>query len=249
MIRNEARDFQQMAPRAQRYSPPGGSAHAPNVDGIERAVSTAGGVAMLALGLRRSGMAGMLQAILGVALLARGITGRCAVKRALTATPYERDFAKEHGWHSVTAVSTGITIKRPREEVYAYWRNFNNLSHFMEHIEHIEVLSSSRSRWTVKAPMGQTVEWVAHVTEDIPNERIAWETEYDADVRSSGWVEFNDAPDGIGTEVQALIVYEPPGGRIGHLAARLWHEDPATQAQDDLRRLKKILEAGEAARP
>lgn len=231
-----------------RYAPPGADrgGHAANVHGAERIASGVAGAALLWQGLRRGGLPGVLQVLLGGALLARSATGHCLVKRSLAATPYERRYAQEHGWHSATAVSASVVIQRPRPEVYAYWRNFNNLSHFMGHIERIEMLSSKRSRWVVKAPLGQTVEWVAHVTEDIPDERIAWETEYDADVRSSGWVEFRDTPDNAGTQVQALIAYEPPGGRVGHLAARLWREDPATQAGDDLNRLKVLLET---ARP
>lgn len=244
MIDQDRREPDPIGPQVRRYAPPGADrgGHAANVQGAERWASAGAGVALLVTAMRRGGAAGLLEALLGGALLARSVTGYCPVKRNLIATPYERRLAQEQGWHSATALSASLIIRRPRHEVYAYWRNFNNLSHFMEHIERIEVLSSNRSRWVVKAPLGQTVEWVAHVTEDIADERIAWETEYDADVRSSGWVEFRDTPDGTSTQVQALIAYEPPGGRIGHLAARLWREDPATQAHDDLLRLRNILE-------
>jgi len=235
--------------QAQPYLPP--DAHPPgpiNVQGFERVASVSGGVVLLARGLRQGGVAGLFQAVVGGMLLARGVTAKCPVKRALAATAFEKQLAQENGWHSATAITTRIIIRRPRNQVYAYWRNFNNLSHFMKHIERIEMLSDNRSRWVVKAPAGQTVEWTAHVMEDVPDRRIAWETEYDADIRSAGWVEFEDTPDGRGTQVSVMIAYEPPGGKLGHLAARIWHEDPATQLCEDLENLKAILEAG-ADRP
>jgi len=235
--------------QVQPYLPPDALPSGPtNVQGLERLASTSGGVVLLARGLRQGGVAGLLQALVGGALLARGVTAKCPVKRALAATSFEKQLAQENGWHSATAITTRITIRRPRSQVYAYWRNFNNLSHFMTHIERIEMLSDNRSRWVVKAPAGQTVEWTAHVMEDVPDRRIAWETEYDADIRSAGWVEFEDAPDGRSTQATVMIAYEPPGGKLGHLAARIWHEDPATQLCEDLENLKAILEAG-ADRP
>lgn len=219
--------------------------HSPNVRGTERAASGLGGAALLAMALRRGGLSGLLQAAVGTGLLVRGLTGHCSVKRMLAPSRFETDVARQHGWHTATAVSRSVTIGRPRTEIYDYWRRFSNLAHFMQHVERIDVLDDKRSRWVVKAPMGQTVEWVSRVTDDVPGERIAWETEDDADVRSTGWVEFADAPGERGTEVRAMIAYEPPGGRVGHLAAKLWREDPTTQMSDDLRRLKQVLETGE----
>lgn len=226
--------------------PPGAERdRSPNVHGMERAVSGAGGVALLAMALRRGGLFGLLQAAVGTGLLVRGVTGHCSAKRMLAPSRFEADVARQHGWHAATAVTRSVTIGRPRREVYEYWRRFSNLGYFMQHIERIDVLDDKRSRWVVKAPMGQTVEWVSQVTEDIPGERIAWETEADADIRSTGWVEFTDAPGERGTQVRAMVAYEPPGGRLGHLAAKLWREDPTTQMSDDLRRLKQVLETGE----
>nr|MBF0683617.1 DUF2892 domain-containing protein [Pseudomonas sp.] len=249
MADQSAVQYQHTGLQAQPYLPPDASPPGPtNVHGAERFLSASGGMVLLTRGLRQGGVAGWLQALVGGVLVARGVTAKCPVKRALAATSFEKTLAEENGWHSATAIITRIVIRRPRHQVYAYWRNFNNLSHFMKHIERIEMLSDSRSRWVVKAPVGQTVEWTAHVTEDVPDRRIAWETEYDADIRSSGWVEFEDTPDGRGTQVAVMIAYEPPGGKIGHLAARLWHEDPATQVCEDLQSLKEILEAG-ADRP
>lgn len=237
------------APRPQRYvSTPKPSSDA-NVHGGERVASAAGGAALLYHGLRRGGITGILEVLAGGALLTRGISGRCAAKRVLAPSEHEKQLAFEHGWNTAAAAICSITVNRPRQEVYEYWRNFENLPRFMKNISHIEVLDHKRSRWVVKAALGQKLEWVSHVIEDQPGERIAWETEYDADVRSTGWVEFRDAPGGRGTEIRTLIAYEPPGGRLGHLAARLLHEDPNSQARHDLRRLKQLLETGSSSMP
>jgi len=177
------------------------------------------------------------------------VTGRCAVKRMMQPSEYEREVAREHGWKRAFASAPSVTVNRPREDLYRYWRDFSHLGGFMEHIEQVDVLDDARSRWTVKAPMGQTVQWISRVTEDRPGERIAWETEAGADVRSAGWVEFRDAPGGRGTEVHALLAYEPPGGELGRLFARLWGREPAMQARGDLRRFKQLMETGEVVSP
>lgn len=138
-----------------------------------------------------------------------------------------------------------VTIDRPREQIYAFWRDFANLASVMENVERIEVLDERRSRWMVKGPGGRTVEWDAIVTEDEPGRLIAWQTVEGADISSSGRVEFLDAAPGRGTMVRATIAYDPPGGTIGEWFAKLFQREPNVQARRDLRRLKQFLETGE----
>jgi len=221
----------------------------PNVHGMERMGSALAGTTLAAVALRRGGAAGMIGLLAAAGLLGRAVTGRCAVKRMLQPSAYEREIAREHGWKRASATAPSVTINRPRDELYRYWRDFSHLGGFMEHIEQVEVLDDTRSRWTVKAPMGQTVQWISRVTEDRPGERIAWETEAGADVPNAGWVEFRDAPGGRGTEVHAMLAYEPPGGELGRLAAKLSGREPGMQARSDLRRFKQLMETGEVASP
>jgi len=233
-------------------APPGWLASADgdrNVGPAERLGSAAGGSLLLLWGLRHGGLLGDLAAAAAAGLLWRAATGNCPVKRAVTASPLERRIAQEQGWISAAAATYAIAIDRPREEIYRFWRDFSNLPRFMHHIVSIEVINDHRSRWTVKAPFGKTVEWIAHVVDDIPNERIAWEAEATADIPNHGWVEFRDAPDGTGTVVRAMIAYQPPLGQAGRVAARLSRENPARQMAEDLRQLKRYLEAGAAALP
>lgn len=148
--------------------------------------------------------------------------------------------------HGEAIAQRAVTINRPREEVFAWFRDFRNLPQFMENVVSIEVLDNARSHWTVKAPGDQTVEWTSRVTEEERGRLIAWSTEDDADVASSGKVEFFDAGP-RGTIVSALIQYEPPLGTVGKVVAKLFQREPAIQARRDLRRLKQLLETGEIA--
>jgi uncharacterized membrane protein len=138
-----------------------------------------------------------------------------------------------------------VTINRPRQELYAFWRDFTNLSQFMDNIERIERLDENRSRWTVKAPAGTSIEFVSRVTEDVPGSVIGWESEEGADVRNSGRVEFIDAPPGRGTYVRATISYDPPAGALGKAIAKVLQREPNVQARRDLRRFKQLMETGE----
>jgi uncharacterized membrane protein len=138
-----------------------------------------------------------------------------------------------------------VTIDRPREEIYAFWRDFPNLAQVMENIERIDTLDERRSHWVVKAPGGKTVEWDSVVTDDEPGRLIAWQSVEGADVNSSGRVEFFDAAPGRGTMVRATFAYDPPGGVIGEWIAKLFQREPNVQTRRDLRRLKQFLETGE----
>lgn len=68
-----------------------------------------------------------------------------------------------------------------------------------------------RSHWVAKAPAGTTVEWDAEITEDRPNELIAWRSLEGADVDSAGTVRFEQSPRGRGTVVKLEMHYHPPG--------------------------------------
>ena len=144
-------------------------------------------------------------------------------------------------------VGRTVTINRSREELYAFWRDFRNLPLFMENIQSVTVLDSRRSHWVVRAPADRTVEWDAKITEDEPGELIAWESTGDASVRNSGRIEFRDSTNGRGTLVTATLVYDPPGGGLGQLVAKLFQREPKIQARRDLRRFKQLMETGEIA--
>lgn len=144
-----------------------------------------------------------------------------------------------------TTVSKSLIINRSPEELYRFWRDFENLPRFMKHLESVRVTADGRSHWVAKAPAGTSVEWDAEITEDRPNELIAWRSLEGSDVDNSGSVQFESAPGNRGTIVRVEIEYNPPGGVIGAAVAKLFGEEPGQQAQEDLRCLKQVMETGE----
>lgn len=142
-------------------------------------------------------------------------------------------------------VARSITVNRGREEVYAFWRNFENLPRFMKHLEAVQVHDERRSRWTAKAPAGREVSWEAEILEDTPNERISWRSLPDSTITNAGTVRFEDAPGDRGTEIHVELEYLPPAGALGALVATLFREEPREQLIDDLRAFKQVLEIGE----
>jgi uncharacterized membrane protein len=139
-----------------------------------------------------------------------------------------------------------VTINRPAAELYGFWRNPRNLLHVMDNIRSIVPLDNMRSRWTVKAPAGREVSWESVITKDVPGEEIYWQSAEGADVANSGRIEFRDAGP-RGTIVRATIAYEPPGGAIGELIAKLFQREPRMQTRRDLHRFKQLMETGEIA--
>ena len=136
-------------------------------------------------------------------------------------------------------------VNRPPDEVYRFWRNFENLPRFMKHLESVEDLGDARSRWTAKGPAGTQVEWEATIIADVPGEVITWRSLENSDVDNAGAVRFQEAPGGRGTIVKVNIQYNPPAGVIGATVAKLFGEEPEQQLNDDLRRFKQVLEVGE----
>ena len=140
-------------------------------------------------------------------------------------------------------VKAAITVRKPRQEVYRFWRDLENLPSFMDHVEAVEG-SNGRSHWRVKAPAGARVEWDAEVVEDRPGELLAWRSVEGSGLTNAGAVRFLDAPRHQGTEVHVEFDYDAPGGKVGEAVAKLFGEEPTQQAKDDLRRLKQVMETG-----
>lgn len=150
--------------------------------------------------------------------------------------------------NDVMNVKRTVTVESSPEELYNFWHNFENLPRFMQHLESVQVTGDGRSHWKAKAPLGQTVEWDAQVTEDEPNRLIGWHSLEGADVQNSGTVRFTPATGGRGTVVQVEMQYDAPGGPLGVLLAKLFNEEPGQQVFEDLRAFKQVIETGEVVR-
>jgi uncharacterized membrane protein len=142
-------------------------------------------------------------------------------------------------------VRQSVSINHSPEVLYRFWRDFQNLPRFMKHIESIRQTTDGRLQWVAKAPVGMAVEWDAEVTEDRPNELIAWRSIEGAGVDSVGSVRFERAPGGRGSIVRAEIRYSPSAGVVGAAVAKLFGKGLEWQIKEDLRRFKQIMEAGE----
>lgn len=142
-------------------------------------------------------------------------------------------------------IGRSVTINRPREEIYQRWRDFTRFPDFMDNVRSVEKIGEKRSRWTIEAPAGKTVELITETTHDVPGERIAWRSTPESQIETAGEVLFKDSAPGRGTVVTLVMTYAPPGGTLGKLAAKLFQREPAIQARRDLRRFKQLLETGE----
>jgi uncharacterized membrane protein len=197
-----------------------------------------------ALGNRQSDSGRVLMAIGAVA----GVTALDAwCAQQLSRESGRGDRAASRFIHDIH-VRKAYTINRQPDVVYGFWRKLENLPQFMRHLESVEVIDQRRSRWRARAPAGTTVEWEAEITEDRPNELIAWRSLEDSTVPNRGSVRFDPAPGARGTELRVELSYDVPGGRVAQLVAKLLGEEPEQQIGEDLRRLKQLLEAGEIAR-
>ena len=220
-----------------------------NLSGIERYASAIGGGALAIYGLTRGTPLGFVLGLVGGALVYRGATGHCHMYEALGINTSEQE-GKKSPVISVPAgtgikVEKSVTINKSPEELYRFWRNFENLPRFMNHLESVHVTGDNRSHWVAKAPAGTTVEWDAEVYNEKEGELIAWRSLEGADVNNAGSVHFESAPGG-GTTVRVVLEYAPPARHLGAAVAKLFGEAPDQQIADDLQRFKQVMEAGDA---
>lgn len=221
-----------------------------NVGEMERWISGAAGAALLVGGLKKGSIGGLALAALGGGLLYRGVTGHCGLYEQLGISTADRWRIGSKGVgdvHRGILVIKTVTVNRPLEEVFSFWRDFANLPKFMKHLESIRVTDSRHSRWIARGPMGTTVEWEAEIFNEKPNELIAWRSLPGSEIDHAGSVRFRKAPGNRGTEVHVELNYEPPGGRLGAAIAWLFREEPRLQIDDDLARFKQVMETGEIA--
>lgn len=179
----------------------------------------------------KKGILGILGAVVGGALLYKGAKGIGGSKKGISTS-------------GVTAKDK-VTIKKSREELYAYWRNLENLPNFMSHIKEVRETGDRRSEWTAKIPGGLgTIEWDAEIIQDRTNHLIMWRSLPGSEVENSGEVRFEIDPKGKGTIVETTITYRPPAGDAGDFAAKLINPAFEKLVKNDLKQFKKLMEKG-----
>ena len=212
-----------------------------NVGRVERGISVATGIALLAYTLSRRPKLSLPLGLDASYMIYRGATGHCVFYQMLGIN------RTEVNGHEGIRVERAVTVNRPRAELYQMWRDFENLPRFMQHLESVQVdeTDGGRSHWVAKAPLGKSIEWDAEVIEERENELLVWKSLPGSLVESMGRVEFTDAPAGRGTIVRVSMEYNPPAGSMGAAFAKLLREEPGLQIKNDLRHFKQIMEAGE----
>jgi uncharacterized membrane protein len=230
-----------------------------NVGRIERWLSMVAGSALAAYALKRREVPGGAAAIAGAALLYRGATGHCDVYQALGINHRDLIAAREKGTGVIADrgsdtraqlgglrgihVEESATIGRPLPELYRFWRNFENLPQFMEHLEVVAAREEGISHWVAKGPAGMQVEWDARIINEVENKVIGWQSLAGSTIATAGSVNFDEDPHG--TRVTVHLQYNPPGGKLGAAVAKMFGEEPNQTIREDLRRLKQLMEAGE----
>jgi uncharacterized membrane protein len=216
-----------------------------NVGDIERWASLLGGGALAAFGLARGSLGGLVLAGLGGALVYRGATGHCPMYGALGVSTAER-----HGPATVIPAGRGfrversVTIDRPPEELFRFWRNFENLPRIMARLASVRTTSPNQSHWVARGPLGAKFQWDAEVYTERPNEMISWRSLPGSELDTTGSVHFLRGPGGRGTEVKVVLKYDPPAGQAGAAVGKMFGHAPQSEIAEDLVRFKEMMEAG-----
>lgn len=230
--------------RARKHPTPSRAGHH-NVGKIERWASLVAGGALALFGLTRRSPGGLALALFGGGLIYRGASGHCPAYTALgvnTAETHPSSTAIPAG--SGIKITRSIIVLRPAEELFRYWRNFENLPRVMRHLETVEERTPTRSLWVARGPLGIRFEWEAEVLAEKENELIAWRSLEGSEVDTAGSVHFLPARNGLATEVKVVLKYNPPAGKVGAALAKLMGDAPEQQIEEDLRTFKWVMEIG-----
>jgi uncharacterized membrane protein len=205
-----------------------------------RCLAATAGSGLVAWAVRRGGPFGLVLGAAGTALLTRA-----GANRPLSTVLGLPDSAR------LVDVHKTIGILAPVDVVYGLWTRYENFPRFMSTLKNVEDLGQGRSRWTVDGPGGIPVSWTAEVTRLLPNQLLGWRSLPGAVVPNAGLIRFT--PVAEGTRVDIDLSYEPPGGALGLVAAKIFGADAKSQMDEDLRDLKALLEAarisGESDQP
>ncbi len=219
---------------------------------VERLLSTLGGSAFVLGGLRHGLTRGRLRggglaaALCGGVLIYRGLTGQKVGSRIRELAGAQVNNRAGVPSGAGVRISRSLTIQRPATELYARWRDLTSLPKIMRHLEEVEVIDSKRSRWTAAGVLGKSVQWEAEIIGDKQSEEISWQSLPGGDLQTAGSVRFKPLRHGRGTELKVTLKYNPPAGKLGATIAKLLGQGLEQKLDEDLRRFRSVMEAGEA---
>jgi uncharacterized membrane protein len=119
-----------------------------------------------------------------------------------------------------------MTINRPPEDFAQFKQDFDAM-------HQTETTKST-------APAGKTTP-----SQEIGNVWDAWCALKERAIACSGKIQFDQAPNGRGTEVRVSFPYTAPGGMVGSMVAKALDKSPEQWIAEDLRHFKAMMEAGE----
>ena len=226
-VKNELEIDDQPGNRDARRSGANGVAWRP----ANRLLAGMAAAGLVAYGVRRGGALGSAAKFAGLGMFARaasnrslkslvGLDGRCEVE-----------------------VQKTVTIYAPVETVFRFWSNYSNFPCFMSHLEEVSDLGGGRSRWVARGPGGLPVDWYARTIERVENDALAWESEPGSAIQNRGRVRFERQGD-YGTRISLHMMYKPPAGLLGHTVASILGVDPKHQIDEDMVRMKSLIEVG-----
>ena len=210
----------------------------------QRALTLAASVGSLMVAMRRGGLSGLALGAFSGWLAYRASTGRGlkGTGRALVRGAERTLTGHRTGPLSLSA---SVTIARRPDELYAFWRDFTRLPEIMTSITSVQATGEGRTRWHARTPIGETLEWEAEITDDVPNERIAWQSVEGSQVPQRGEIRFVPAPADRGTQVQLDLHYSLPHGLLAAAPLSFVNALSRETAREDLRHFKQFMEAGE----
>ncbi|HKO50308.1 MAG TPA: SRPBCC family protein [Polyangiaceae bacterium] len=145
----------------------------------------------------------------------------------------------------LTEVRRSITVGRPAHELYAIWRDPQNLATLLRGLVEVTPTAIDRAHWTMRGQLGTKTEWDAALVLDIPSEAISWESVEDQGPERGLSIRFAPAPANQGTEAVMVFRFDPPGGVIGEALSKLFSIAPDLMLVKVLHRFKALAETGE----
>jgi len=135
----------------------------------------------------------------------------------------------------VSSVEETIEVDVPLHTAYNQWTQFEEFPRFMESVQDVRQLDNKHLHWRASVA-GKTKEWDAEITEQIPDQRIAWRSTSGA--RNSGVVTFQRLGDNR-TKIALKIDYQPEtrGEKIGDAVGGM-----KLMAKGNLKRFKDLIE-------